>query len=256
MLSTEVLLFRLWEGNALVPCGRQSPFVASKCICGGTLPYICWISESISAKRVNWVYFTDSFTAQVTNCKKTHGKILMPWFDVLWDHSFPQLSGFPSTSPQWAPGFNALYFEPDMNPRIIGQTSLGTWRVEGFSVLDIHWTSWKPPQKKLKLHGINGFTMVYHYYSNISRIFDMNLPKQGWFNESFNCLPQNYSNLSVLARGIVGWSSHYALQRKASYCCSLGSDAVIGRRAYWAVATSCWLYLGSSQCLKCWELPS
>eukprot|EP00435_Cladocopium_sp_Y103_P075233 s52_g55.t1 len=64
LILVVVLLFRLWEGNALVQCGRQSPFVASKCICGGTLPYICWISES----------------------------------------------------------FNALYFEPDMNPRIIGQT--------------------------------------------------------------------------------------------------------------------------------------
>lgn len=49
---TEVLFFRLWEGNDLVQCGRQYPFVPSKCICGGTLPYICWISESCLTSRL------------------------------------------------------------------------------------------------------------------------------------------------------------------------------------------------------------
>ena len=59
--------------------------------------------------------------------RKNMKKRLMPWFDVLWDRSFLQLSVFPSTSfkTQWTWGFNALYLEPDMNPRIIGQTSLG-----------------------------------------------------------------------------------------------------------------------------------
>ena len=66
-MSTQVLLFRLWEGNALVQCGRQSPFVASKCVCGGTLPYICWISESISAAKMGElsVVNNDSFTAHL-----------------------------------------------------------------------------------------------------------------------------------------------------------------------------------------------
>ncbi|CAE6927848.1 unnamed protein product [Symbiodinium sp. CCMP2592] len=44
-----ILLLRLWEGDVLVQCGFGGrPYVDFKCICGGTLPYICWISESFN----------------------------------------------------------------------------------------------------------------------------------------------------------------------------------------------------------------
>eukprot|EP00438_Fugacium_kawagutii_P034935 Skav211755 [mRNA] locus=scaffold674:38559:42268:+ [translate_table: standard] len=65
-----VLLFRLWEGNALVQCGHDGPFVGDKCICGGTLPYICWISESILAEAaIRQLYVATAKMAQLQGSK-------------------------------------------------------------------------------------------------------------------------------------------------------------------------------------------
>eukprot|EP00913_Durusdinium_trenchii_P019015 g17871.t1 len=82
-----VLFFRLWEGDGLVQCGRQYPFVASKCICGGTLPYICWISESFNA-----LYPDPDMSARVigqTYC----------WLVLILSSAYLLLVVFPDTLP-------------------------------------------------------------------------------------------------------------------------------------------------------------
>ncbi|CAJ1338887.1 unnamed protein product [Effrenium voratum] len=48
LLLLAILLFRLWEGDVLVQCGHNGPYIGGKCVCGGTLPYICWISDSFN----------------------------------------------------------------------------------------------------------------------------------------------------------------------------------------------------------------
>ncbi|CAE8628277.1 unnamed protein product, partial [Polarella glacialis] len=40
---------RWWEGDVLTQCGLDGrPFVPGYCVCGGTLPTICWISEALN----------------------------------------------------------------------------------------------------------------------------------------------------------------------------------------------------------------
>eukprot|EP00440_Ansanella_granifera_P054240 gb/GFBE01058793.1/.p1 GENE.gb/GFBE01058793.1/~~gb/GFBE01058793.1/.p1 ORF type:complete len:318 (+),score=41.06 gb/GFBE01058793.1/:1-954(+) len=46
-----VIMFcgRWWEGDVLVQCGLNGrPYDSEKCVCGGSLPTICWISDGIN----------------------------------------------------------------------------------------------------------------------------------------------------------------------------------------------------------------
>ncbi len=111
----EVLFFRLWEGNDLVQCGRQYPFVPSKCICGGTLPYICWISESCLTSMRLW-----RLALRLWDFKGA----------LLWSTACPRVitsSRFMVCRARnpFFQGFNAFYLDPGMSPRMIGQTFPG-----------------------------------------------------------------------------------------------------------------------------------
>lgn len=175
--------------------------------------------------------------------RKNMKKNLMPWFDALWEHSFLQLSVFPSTS------FNQPN-ELEVSTRCtwnqtwilvsLGKRALAAcvWVLTTPGCKVWNWWSIHPldimnPPKKWNPR-INSFTII-------GIIVPMKIVK---LDIHIFRIFGTWTYQNTQDRGIVGSSSHYALQWKASYCCSRGSDAVTGWRAYWVVATSCWLYLG------------